>query len=117
MQNILLITLIATLATVGGITIITTIIEVFAKAFLAFPKKSLTIVSVLNAEEDIELIARSIIFNTINKNYGQEILLINKNNNFETNEVLSRLANDYDFIHIADKENYIYEVKKIIEKN
>ncbi|MDK2799527.1 MAG: hypothetical protein PWP27_1905 [Clostridiales bacterium] len=73
------------------------------------------IITVKNQQDTIEGIIRSVVWKSLNNNHGgivPNILVVDMGSTDDTLKILDKLCMEYDFIEIADKEEYI----KIMEK-
>lgn len=79
--------------------------------------KPTVVVKVLNAEESLEAVIRSLVWKTIKLTNGEfmpDILIVDMGSGDSTEEIAKRLCRDYSFISYTTKE--IYEKIKSKEK-
>ena len=74
------------------------------------------ILTVKNSQKDIEALIRQVVWQSLhNKNAGfvPDIYVVDLGCDEETQKALYRICNDYDFIHLTDKEGYINLIRKM----
>ena len=76
------------------------------------------IVTVKNQQETVEGIIRSIVWRSLNKSYYgvvPNILIVDMGSTDDTLKILEKLHNEYEFIKVTDKEEYINIIEKMVE--
>jgi len=101
----------------GIFSILIDIISFFySRANTATAAEQCIILPVKNNQNDIEALLRSVVWQNLhNKNGGcvPDIFVVDLGSNDETPEILKRICDDYDFIHVTDKEGYIDLIRKM----
>ena len=75
------------------------------------------VLTVKNQQDAVEGMIRSIVWQNLHsKNGGSvpQIVVVDLGSEDETLNILKRIANDYKFVHITDKEGYLNWIKKMV---
>lgn len=115
-ENIFLNALFWFLAVVGVISIV----EGIVGWFLNRGNKNgdmYVVLTVKNQQETIEGLLRGIVWQNLhceNGGHVPQIVVIDLGSNDDTPNILKRIADDYKFVHITDKEGYLSWIKKMV---
>ncbi len=74
------------------------------------------VLTVKNNQNDIEALLRSVVWQNLHKKNGghvPDIFVVDLGSDDETPEILRRICQGYDFIHVTDKEGYIDLIRKM----
>lgn len=87
------------------------IIQLAKTVFLSFRKSAvaesyLIVVKVINKQDTIEGILRSIVWDNLKRGEVPPILVVDMGSTDDTPRILSRLEQEYSFIHVTDKNGY-----------
>ncbi len=87
------------------------IIQLIKLSFLSFKKSTLCenyliVVKVINKQDAIEGILRSIVWDNLKKGGVPPILVVDMGSTDDTPMILQRLAREYSFIHVTDINGY-----------
>ncbi len=75
------------------------------------------VLTVKNQQDSVESMIRSIVWQNLHAQNGgviPQIVVVDLGSEDETPNILKRLANDYKFVHITDKEGYLSWIKRMI---
>ena len=115
-NNILLISLFWFLTTVGAISLIENIVN----WILSRGKKSsdmYVVLTVKNQQDTVEGLLRSVVWQNLHRENGgniPQIVVIDLGSIDDTPNILKRIADDYKFVHITDRDGYINWIKKMV---
>lgn len=74
------------------------------------------VLTVKNQQESVEGLIRSIVWQNLHaKNGGRvpKIIVVDLGSSDNTPDILNRIASDYDFIHVTDKEGYVSLIRSM----
>lgn len=77
------------------------------------------VLTVKNQQDTVEAMIRSIVWQNLhNKNGGAipQIVVVDLGSQDETSSILKRLSEDFQFIHITDKQGYMDWIKKMVNQ-
>lgn len=77
------------------------------------------VLTVKNQQDTVEAMIRSIVWQNLhNKNGGiiPQIVVVDLGSQDETPNILKRLADDFQFIHITDKQGYMDWIRKMVNQ-
>ena len=75
------------------------------------------VLTVKNQQDTVEGLLRSIVWQNLHSDNGgnvPQIVVIDLGSNDDTPKILKRIAADYKFVHITDKEGYLVWIKKMV---
>jgi len=115
-NNVLLISLFWFLAVIGTISIIEAIVNWVVNC----GKKSgdmYVMLTVKNQQDSVEGLLRSVVWQNLHRENGgniPQIVVIDLGSVDDTPNILRRIADDYSFVHITDREGCISWLKKMV---
>ena len=79
-------------------------------------EKARVVLTVKNRQDSVESQIRSIVWQYLHKNSiagVPEIIVVDLGSTDDTPKILERIANDYSFVHITDKDGYIKLIREM----
>jgi len=115
-DNILFIAMFWFFAAVGAISVAENIVNWIVRR----GKKSgdmYVVLTVKNQQDTVEGLLRSLVWQNLHRDNGgsiPQIVVIDLGSVDDTPNILKRIADDYKFVHITDREGYMSWIKKMV---
>lgn len=80
-------------------------------------KSACVIVTVKNQQDSVEGMIRGIVWQNLHNNNGgqvPQIVVVDLGSEDDTPEILNRIAANYSFVQVTDKEGYLDTIKKLV---
>ena len=75
-----------------------------------------TVLTVKNQQDNVEGLVRGAVWSTLGRTGGRrvgDVIVVDLGSDDDTLRILNRLAEEYEFLHIMDRQTYIQSIQKM----